>query len=230
MKKLITGFGVALALFSFNGLQAQTLLGGIKGGVNHSSIKGFNDNSESKISPSGGIFFQYGEKEHLKYNIELLYSPRGINYTLSTLDSVTKISKRLDYDIQFHYIDVPILVSYNFFSDSAKFRPRVYAGPTFGIRFDAKREISYNFTQNDSILSEGVITDENIANEYSPVDVAVAVGAGATYAITSKIYAVVDIRYIRSISDLSENVTNKNSVINSTISGHVGVAYRFGSK
>lgn len=230
MKKIFTGIGIALALLSFSESNAQLLIGGVKGGVNHSSIKGFNDNSEAKIGPTGGIFFQYGQKEHLKYSLELLYSPKGITYTVTGLDSATNISKTLNYDLQFHYIDIPILVSYNFFSDSAKFRPRVYAGPSFGVRFNAKREFTYNFTQNDSILSEGVVEDNNIANELSPVDVAVTGGVGATYMITSKIFALIDVRYITSLTDLSENVTNKTPIKNSTIAAHVGVAYRFGGK
>lgn len=228
MKKVIACLGIALAFLSVSTSNAQLLIGGVKGGVNMSNMNGLNDNSESTMGPTGGIFFQYGAKPNVKFNMEFLYSKKGTKFSSTSSDTTTGISKELSYDYDFHYVDIPILVSYNFFNDSAKFRPRVYAGPSFGVRTGAKSTLNYKYSLNDSITSEGVVEDESFAFNYSPVDVAAAVGAGATYAVNSKWVAVLDVRYIMSLTDLSENVTNVNPVKNKTIAIHVGLAYNFG--
>jgi hypothetical protein len=231
MKKVIAGFGVALALFSYTSTKAQLVVGGVKGGINYAKIEGLNENSESEINPTGGIFLQYGAKPHLKYGIEFLYSPKSTSYNILATDSVTKITKDLKYEVKFSYIDVPILVSYNFFGDSAKFRPRVYAGPNFGIRLNANSNLKFSYSNDkDSVLSSGEVDNENIGYSYSPVDVGLAVGLGANYMITDNLYALVDLRYVRSIADLNENPNASVAVRNMNIAVHAGIAMRLGKK
>lgn len=229
MKKVLAVIGITAAVFTAGTSKAQLLLGGLKAGVNSSNISGFHDNAESKIGPVGGIFFQYGQKSAIKVGVEFLYSERGVKYNINSTDSVTNVTKDLNYDISFKYIDIPLYVSYNFMSDSAKFRPRVYAGPSFSIRIGAESDLDFKYSLKDSVTSEGnQVNNTTFGYAYSPVDIGVVAGVGMNYMISSKLYATFDARYTMSISDLSENVTNANAIRNKTISVLVGVGYTLG--
>jgi len=99
---------------------------GFRAGVNISNASNIPDyweeSIDSKTGITAGAFFNYALNENFSLQPELLYTQKGFGGSL--VDDVVELAVSLDY------FELPILAKYAF-SAGKKFRPVLFAGPSF---------------------------------------------------------------------------------------------------
>jgi len=122
---------VLLCVSSFGFLRAQGVSGGIKGGLNLASQSlggsGISLDTKAKAGVHLGVYATIMFSENVGLQPELLYSSQGTKFDLAGLD---------DSSYKFNYINIPILLRYNFNSIV-----NLHAGPQFGILASAKTNV-----------------------------------------------------------------------------------------
>lgn len=218
-----------IAFFSHSLLsQAQSISMGIRGGGNYSKLLGI-DSSEFKTGISGGITLNYQTTGKWSVTADLLYTQRGTTFQRNFADTVASQTEKFEYDYSFNYIEIPVLFHYNFLSDSSKLKARAFFGPSLNVRVNANNKIKYTkvITVGDSSATTSTEGEQDLAYVYTPLDYGFVGGIGATYAITDKISASVDIRGSYGLLDIREYLSkSSNAVRNANLNVLIGVTYR----
>ncbi|SHL23921.1 porin family protein [Hymenobacter psychrotolerans] len=180
---------------------AQSVRFGLKAGATLANFRGDDiEDTKSIYGYHAGFAANLGITEHLSLQPELLYSQKG---TKLEEDNV-KLVQRL------HYIDIPLLVKYNF---GGAF---VEAGPQFGLL------VSYSSKLKDD--NDELDLSDLEYNPYTPSDVGFVVGAG--YQLGNGLTA--GVRYNGGLSRIAApDYNNKLKVHNSAFQVQIG--YMFGS-
>lgn len=101
---------------------------GIKAGLNVSNIsgtpEGWDDSIEWKAGFTGGAFLNYAFNKNFSIQPELLFTQRGFRSAL--LEGIIDV----DLTVSLDYFELPVLAKYAF-SAEKKFRPTLFAGPSF---------------------------------------------------------------------------------------------------
>jgi opacity protein-like surface antigen len=227
-KLMIAAFTMAAAF----GAQAQVLSGSVIGGFNMSNISGISisnqgiNKSTSRSSVGGGISFRYDTENKWAVSLGLIYSPKGADYSGTVNDSTSEHvgTSTFSYQDVTNYLDIPLLVHYNFMSSTSKFRPYATLGIYTGIRLNGKTTLDYSFKGKINGMDSSYKSSPEIRNYYdrNNVDYGVVAGAGLNYDITSKLMIGVDVRYNAGLVDIREiklaNTSQKNSNINVLLS------------
>jgi len=217
---------------------AQTLTGGVRLGVNLSTLSGIENTSQNitkakqKMSPAGGIFFRYDANKKWAISMDLLYSPKGATY--SGNDSVKTDSRigtgTYEYNDVLNYIEIPILVHYKFLGNESKFRPYVSLGIAGAVRYSGKTNLDYTFNGKvNGSKNDTTITAKPELNNYyqrGNIDYGVVGGAGFTYDISKKLGLGVDARFTKGLVDLRENKIEDMAIKNTAISVWLTVAFK----
>jgi outer membrane immunogenic protein len=99
---------------------------GIKAGLNMSNAsdvpKSWEDSIEWETGFTGGVFVNHALSDNFSLQPELLYTQKGFGGSL--IEDVAELTLSLGY------FELPILAKYAF-SAGKKFRPTLFAGPTF---------------------------------------------------------------------------------------------------
>ena len=110
---------------------------GIKAGINVSNASEvpeyWEESIEWKTGLTAGCFLNYAMSDNFSLQPELLFTQKGFGGSL--LDEIVELSVSLDY------FEIPVLAKYAF-SAGKKFRPTLFAGPSFAYCFGSELEIS----------------------------------------------------------------------------------------
>ncbi len=167
-------------------------------GLNYSKISN-SPEAKFKAGFTGGIFLNYSTKTDFGFNGSIIYSQLGDNVgTKNTL--------------KLNYIQAPINLVY-YFGDGMRegsFRPKVFLGPYVGLLLDAKSTGLSN-TETLSLLNE--------------VDYGINIGTGFNYAIKSKTWLNVDLKYGYGLANVPKILTYQNRNLSLT----VGISFPLGT-
>jgi hypothetical protein len=227
ISKLIR-FSVAFtALISVNVVtKAQSISLGIRGGGNYSTLLGI-DEAKFKTGITGGLTVNYQTMGKWSATADILYTQRGTTFERN--DTARNIKEKYEYDYSINYIEIPILFHYNFLPDSSRLKARAFFGPSLNVRVNANNDIKYTkeVTFGDSVATSNAEGKQDLAYIYTPLDYGFVGGIGATYAITDKISASVDIRASYGLLDIREYLSKSSSAVrNANVNVLVGVTYR----
>jgi len=229
ISKLFSSTVAFIALFGFNtAIKAQSLSMGIRGGGNYSTLLGI-DSAKFKTGITGGISLNYQTAGKWSVSADMLYTQRGITYQKNIKDTSGNQTEKFEYDYALNYVEIPVLFHYNFLSDSSKLKARAFFGPSLNVRMNAKNSIKYTkvVTYGDSTATTNTAGDQDLTYIYTPLDYGFVGGIGATYAITDKISASVDVRASYGLLDIREYLSQSTKAVrNANVSILVGVAYR----
>lgn len=217
------------ALFGFNTVtEAQSVSLGIRGGGNYSTLLGI-DSAEMKTGITGGLTLNYQTTGKWSVTADILYTQRGITYQKNFSDTTIHQKEKFEYNYSLNYVEIPVLFHYNFLNDSSKLKARAFFGPSLNVRVNAKNDIKYTktITYGDSTVTTNTEGVQDLSYIYTPLDYGFVGGIGATYAITDKIAASVDIRACYGLLDIREYLSESSKAVrNANISVLVGITYR----
>jgi hypothetical protein len=204
--------------------------------MNYSTLRGYEDFSpESKILPNAGIGVMVKGEKNWTFGADVLYSQRGLIYTITKEDSNKTVKETEKYDELLSYLEIPIQFNYNFGDDSSAFRPRVSFGPTLNVRFKSTQDLTYQKTliraasqQSDSVLDPQVATYD-LTSKYTPIDYGVFIGGGLSYKINDKMVATIDLRFHWGLMDIREQLSESSTrKANLNYNAFIGFYYLIG--
>ena len=202
--------GVIIALFlSFTISNAQSVWTiGPRMGANYTWVSDV-DNAEPKVKFTGGAFVMYSRWEHFGISADLLYAAKGMSYDYVIRDFPLKFK----HDINFHYIELPILATYFFNPREHSIRPKLYAGPSI----------------NYMVFGEHTGPYARKAT-FQELDYALIVGGGFNFRLAPTLWLNVDARYSHGFINLNHYAWfNQDNIIrNRSVGLTVGLGFGIG--
>ena len=189
--RVVVGFILVFTLVVAGQAFAQNVEGGIKGGVNFSTVSGdfgIGVSKTNRISGVGGAFGTFLLTDRVGVQIEALYSMEGSKATVATLGT------NVESTVQIDYIRIPLLLRLGA-------RPGVQrsgyflVGPALGFIAAAKQTFPGR-------------ADQDLKDQLKSSEFAVVVGAGMTFS-----HYLFEIRYTAGLTDInnqSSSGTNKS--------------------
>jgi hypothetical protein len=227
-KNLLSVIALTVLMLAGNVSKAQDVQLGIRGGMNYSTLRGFDDLSPNfRTLPSAGASIVLKGNGNWSYSFDILYSQRGVTYSSEISDTV--FTEKFNYKELLHYVEIPVLFNYSFLSDSSRFRPRVFVGPSLNIRTKGTRTLNYNKSTADSVFADfEQLTDLNLT--YSPIDYGVVFGAGLSFDVTDNLVASFDARFNYGLLDIRERISNFSpKIANLHANFLIGIHYKIGT-
>ena len=132
---------------------------GVKAGFNVSNVYGapeyWDEATEGKAGFTGGAFLNYAFNDNFSLQPELLFTQKGFGGTL--FDDIEFFE--IDMQVSLDYFELPVLAKYAFSADK-KFRPTLFAGPSFAYCFGSELAVSWwLFSGNVDFSSVTHVTD-----------------------------------------------------------------------
>ncbi len=133
---------VLLTVVSITPAYAGKMSFGVKAGLNMSNVsgtpEGWDDSIEWKAGITGGAFLNYAINKNFSLQPEILYTQKGFGSKLFDDIDILEIDLTLSLD----YFELPVLAKYAFSADK-KFRPTLFAGPSFAYCFGSELAVSW---------------------------------------------------------------------------------------
>jgi outer membrane protein W len=218
MKKVV---GFILFVAASMAVTAQNTSFGPTIGINNSWINNTNSDNlsrDSKVGLNIGANLTYSVSNHWAFGGDVKFSMEGAK--VKFVGSLNGLPANVTGDLKANYIRVPLKATYFFGKHGKKFRPKLYAGPSFGFFLGGSSDL--NGTSTDS---------KNYINSF---DFALLVGTGFNYRLTSSgTWLNVDFGYTNGFSNLIKT-TNATLVLpqssyNRNLALNVGVNFPLGS-
>lgn len=190
---------------------AQNLSLGVVGSVGHSWTSNTGGDRDFKFAPALGIGMVYSHNQHWGYASELLVSHEGFKndyyvgngaYQKMTINPV--------------YLRMPMHIVYFFGKYGDRVRPKVFAGPTLGLKLDEKQWYSNNYN------GEGTMSNTDYFRTF---DIGINAGAGANFRIGRNTWLNADVSYTHGLMDAIKDNVNGDYNGNRAIRGTVGVMW-----
>ena len=157
-------------MISATGVTAGKTSFGIKVGINTSNAagtpEGWDDSIEWKTGITAGAFVKFAINENFSLQPEILYTQKGFGSSL--IDGIIDVDMKVSLD----YFELPFLARYAF-SAGEKFRPVLFAGPSFAYCFGSTLTVS-------SWIFSG---DVDISSITHTTDFGLVLGGGFDYAM-----------------------------------------------
>ncbi|MES2775955.1 MAG: porin family protein [Bacteroidota bacterium] len=199
---------VAVALVAFAGMatvNAQNVSLGPVASFNHSWITGTSQ-SDRQFNPGFkvGATLTYSINPNWGVGGDLLFANEGAKAEATVGN--TKFTNKTNLN----YIRIPLKGTYFFGSLGDRFRPKLYAGPSFGILAGGK---IISETENHA-LGTKVRTEANSRDSYNGFDFGAIVGTGFNYRIGTATWLNFDLNYTNGFSDITKSdasfLSNRN--------------------
>ena len=151
------------------------------------------DNSKFKAGANFGLASVYSAFEHFGIGLDVKYSIEGAKSETNGVKS----------EIDLHYLRIPLKAIYFFNDYGSNLRPKIFAGPSFGILSSAK-------------LNQTGLPDQDIKSTTESFDFGITAGAGLNYRLVNKTWLNVDASYLHGIKEVfkSGDYSNKNVMLN----------------
>lgn len=245
VKKIILAAALCSLLFSTANAQKYISLGpvisfGHSGVTNGKYLDGMTDAQlKSKFHPSftAGLSAIYAKSPHWGFGGELLYEQVGFTKNISFKpESAIEpwLVTPLDYDQRkdVSYIRIPLRVYYFFGKYKQKVRPKVYAGPSFGLKLSENNKLEGNDDYTATWINSG--SADVLPNpEFNTFDIGLQVGAGANITLGKAIWLNADINYYQGFWDAMKNseissIRSNGTNWNQNLRLQVGVLFGLG--
>jgi len=140
---------VGLVLFFAGISQAQrTTSIGLRGGLNLSNVTGKNiTDVKMRRATNFGAFITHSVREHWGVTGEINYSGKGFISKPQTGEKTTYPAE---------YLEVPVYGTFYFFGSDAKYRPKVFAGPSVAYLLSSTGRMKYNRFDVGAVVGAGV--------------------------------------------------------------------------
>jgi hypothetical protein len=222
MKKHFCFLSLVLICHAVTG-QNFLVRGGLTLGSNNQDMEGMGE-----MKPAVGFTIGMGYEVPLNNTFslqpELNFVQKSFKFTGEAVLGGFEISAKETYNI--HYLEIPVLLKATLQTGETK----VYFnfGPSLGIGIGGKHKFNISIADpnggSDSFSSSGKIKFEEVPDEYEPsedsngyienrMDVGLQLGAGIV--IGGKFF--IEARYGLGLTDLSDDVTSKNRVVQFTV-------------
>ncbi len=207
MKRCLLVALIFVLFFTASFAQTQFSVG-IKAGVNFANLNVSNASGsyDGRTGYHAGAFALL-KKENWAIQPEIILSQQGTKVTVN----------QRDFESNFNYINVPVLLKYYFFKSKNGGGINVQAGPQLGFLQSAKADV---FDSIAFILKK----DQNVKNSYKKSDISVCLGAGwdAPFGMT------VDFRYNLGLRRIEED-ENADAIKNQVFQISLGYKlFKFG--
>ncbi len=220
MKKVLL-LGSALVLGTFlnaNAQEAKTRQSGVQYtslgpviGIGGSRISNMPGSENMKIVPYIGVGLVYARDAHWGWGGELAISHEGYSTDLG-LNTMT---------VNPVYLRMPLRAYYFFGDYKSAVRPKVYLGPTFGVKLD---EVQYmNGTKmNNSDVAPLYPTS---TNQFRTFDVGFNTGAGLNVRMAKGVWLNMDMGYNMGFIDAVKDAVNSNYNVNENLRFNAGILF-----
>ncbi|MCX2738531.1 porin family protein [Pontibacter anaerobius] len=217
MNKFLIVLGAMFALGStVSFAQSNNLSIGIEGGVNHSSLRGNDHDSQLVRDPgigfTAGVSFTYGITDALSLHSGLLYERKSTRFKLHYVDPTGTTPSTTKAHSNFDYLVLPVLARVTY-GNKAKFY--INAGPYLG----------YLIQQVDKAKAVSSTTFSNIEH-YNRLDLGLTAGLGAGMPINNNSMLTLELRQnlgLYNISKASESVNSDMKTRSTNLL--LGIAY-----
>lgn len=214
-KKLVFSI-TAIAAISFSATAQKYISIGPVVGFNHTGVTNGEMNNtvdiQSKFNPNfhAGISLIYSKNEHWGFGGQLLFSQEGFKKEFS--DKRLNIPFNIPFEGSYKasYIRIPLRAYYFFGDYKSKIRPKVYAGPSIGIKVMDER------------LPVIGLTDL----EMSILDLGLQAGVGVNIALSKATWLNLDLNYTQGLLDVLNSPSLKTGYnMNQNLGFQVGVLF-----
>jgi hypothetical protein len=216
-------FSLSLLFLVIQSSYSQTFYAGPRAGFNLSRIDGFNS-KEYRSGWAIGAFMMYKPCERIGFSSDLLLSAKGARVKKSYVTDTS--TETWDNFINLNYLELPLLINLYFCTKNKIFKPRIFAGPTFGLKLSATENINYTREQ-DGILTEKSLKNK-VSGNYKNGDLAFTFGAGFSYQMAERACFYLDARYTSGILDLRTINYYPSVLYNRNLSFLLGIGYQIG--
>jgi len=156
------GFGFILILLTILSLMpiklySQPLFLGVKGGLSIPELQGGgtpqSEGYSSRLAPNFGAYINYELNSYISFQAEVLFSGQGgVRNGMQPIDNVsnlpvppnTSLYANFDNETILNYLEIPVLIKYNYSRSTSGIYAYIDAGPYLGILLNAKTETSGN--------------------------------------------------------------------------------------
>lgn len=173
-------------------------------------------NNNAKVGLNAGATFTYSVSAHWAFGIEAKYSMEGGGKTVD--NKIANITE--------DFIRVPLKIMYFFGERGQRFRPKLYAGPSFGFLVGGKINASY-------LGSNFEFNSEDYLNK---TDFGLLVGTGFNYRLSPGTWLNVDLGYTGGLKNIVDGNSSSSSISstiipnthNHNVALNVGVSFPIG--
>jgi hypothetical protein len=207
MSKTLRRFAVTAALMLLVSApsMAQSVQGGIKGGISFTTLDGLGEvignlpevNVESRINYVAGVFVKVNLGTFFAFQPEVLYVRKG-----AKLAATGVFTESITYNL--NYIDIPLLARVQTSRGTGLY---LLAGPSIGLNVTATVEDEAGETED---VKDGINTS----------DMGLVIGAGVELA-----HILVEGRYTQGLSNIIKDAEGEESVKNRAISLLFGIRF-----
>ncbi|NIJ53098.1 porin family protein [Dyadobacter arcticus] len=191
------------ATFCISQAQAQENVSiGPIAGISITNFRGDVSNTDWKVGPTIGGFYNYSSESGFGFSGQLLFTQLGAQ--VANKSNVTRLN----------YIQAPLLATFFFGEYGDRVRPKIFLGPNFNFLVGARDKDGNN------------INGDSNNRVFNPFDLGLTFGAGLNYRLQDKIWLNFDARYGLGLLDITQsddsNVKNNNFGINVGLSFPLG--------
>lgn len=195
--------------------KASRLSIGVAGSIGHSWVSGLpkNDHRDFKIAPALGIGLTYSHNPHWGYNTQLLVSHEGYQGDVSMSNGRIQ-----NMGVNPVYLRMPMNITYFFGKYGDAVRPKIYAGPSLGLKLDEKRY----YSEQEPAQGEGTMSNTDMFRTF---DIGVNAGIGANIRMARKTWFNIDAGYYHGLLDAVQNDPNKDFNGNRNVRLNLGIMW-----
>jgi hypothetical protein len=202
MKKSVFTLALVLGMIG-TGIAQENVSIGPMVGLSVANLRGDIVNNNWKTGATLGGFYNYSSESGFGFSGQLLYTQLGADINNKT------------NEINLHYLQVPLLLTYFMGRRGEAFRPKLFVGPSLNFLLGAK-----DINGND-------INGEGSNSTYRPFDLGATAGIGFNYRVDPKVWLNFDVRYGVGLVDITRSDANKR--YNQNVGINLGVSFPFGT-
>lgn len=195
MKKVIIAIFILSGL-SYTAIAQSKFSLGPNAGVGHSWISN-TEGAKFKLAANAGLSLVYSATEHFGIGLDAKYSFEGVKGSSMELGA--------NNSLDLNYFRLPLKAIYFFNGYGNAFRPKIFAGPSFGFLTSAK------------------FGDTDVKDQFNSSDVGITAGLGFNYRLVKNTWFNADLNYLHGLSNLNKNSAETNH--NRNIGINVGVNF-----
>lgn len=152
-------------------------------------------NTKFKLGADAGFSLVYSAVEHFGVGMDVKYSVEGAKWTPT------------DNEWTLNYIRIPLKAIYFFGKYGSNLRPKIYAGPSFGI------------------LTSSKINNVDVKSQTTSFDVALLGGAGLNYRLVKNTWLNTDISYANGLTKLTNSTPPNGDNKNRSLKLNIGINF-----